>query len=94
MVMQTATASAVKTVRIIPAKPEFTHQSNITQALRVAAYCRVSTDKDEQEKSYQAQKSYYTDLIMQNPEWQMAGIYADATDILGLKQNPTKRASL
>lgn len=77
MVMQTATASAVKTVRIIPAKPEFTHQSNITQALRVAAYCRVSTDKDEQEKSYQAQKSYYTDLIMQNPEWQMAGIYAD-----------------
>mgnify|MGYP002407367497 CR=1 FL=1 len=75
--MQTATASAVKTVRIIPAKSEFTHQSNITQALRVAAYCRVSTDKDEQEKSYQAQKSYYTDLIMQNPEWQMAGIYAD-----------------
>lgn len=75
--MQTAAIPATKTVRIIPAKTEFTGKSTITKTLRVAAYCRVSTDKDEQEKSYEAQKSHYTDVIMQNPEWQFAGIYAD-----------------
>lgn len=66
----------VKTVRIIPVKPEFT-QAKLKKTLRVAAYCRVSTDKEEQEKSYEAQKDFYTDKIMNNPEWQMAGIYAD-----------------
>lgn len=75
--MQTATMPTVKNVRMIPAKPEFTEQATIAKTLRVAAYCRVSTDKDEQEKSYEAQKSYYTDLIMHNPDWQFAGIYAD-----------------
>ena len=75
--MQTATIPTVKTVRIIPAKPEFTEQATITKTLRVAAYCRVSTDKDEQEKSYETQKNHYTDVIMRNPEWQFAGIYAD-----------------
>ena len=66
-----------KTVRVIPAKSEFTKQSVYKKSINVAAYCRVSTDKDEQEKSYEAQKSTYTDKIMQNPEWQLAGIYAD-----------------
>ncbi len=75
--MQTTTVPVAKTVRVIPAKPELAGKSTIKQALRVAAYCRVSTDKDEQEKSYETQKSYYTDLIMRNPEWQLAGIYAD-----------------
>lgn len=75
--MQTTAIQPAKTVRVIPAKLEFTEKSAITKTLRVAAYCRVSTDKDEQEKSYEAQKSYYTDLIMQNPEWQLAGVYAD-----------------
>lgn len=45
--------------------------------LRVAAYCRVSTDDEEQLTSYEAQKTYYTDLIMKNPKWTMAGIFAD-----------------
>ena len=45
--------------------------------LRVAAYCRVSTDSDEQEMSFDAQVGYYTDKIMRNPEWSLAGIYAD-----------------
>ena len=43
----------------------------------MAAYCRVSTDSDEQELSFEAQRSYYTDKIMQNPEWTIAGIFAD-----------------
>ena len=45
--------------------------------MRVAAYCRVSTDSDEQEMSFEAQREYYTDKIMRNPEWCLAGIFAD-----------------
>lgn len=56
---------------------------------RVAAYARVSTEKDEQQNSYEAQIEYYTRYIKGNPEWIFAGIYSDATVIIGLKQNPT-----
>lgn len=45
--------------------------------LRVAAYCRVSTDTEEQATSYEAQVEHYTDYINKNPEWDLAGIYAD-----------------
>ncbi|MDL2310397.1 recombinase family protein [Peptostreptococcaceae bacterium OttesenSCG-928-C18] len=45
--------------------------------LRVAAYCRVSTDDEEQLTSYEAQVSHYSSYIQQNPEWEFAGIYAD-----------------
>lgn len=45
--------------------------------LRVAAYCRVSTDSDEQATSYEAQVEHYTDFIKKNPEWEFAGIFAD-----------------
>lgn len=44
---------------------------------RVAAYCRVSTDNEEQLQSYRSQVRYYTDLINENSDWTMAGIYAD-----------------
>ena len=47
------------------------------QKLRVAAYCRVSTDSDEQGTSYEAQCQYYTDYIHRNEEWELVGIYAD-----------------
>ena len=46
--------------------------------LRVAAYARVSTDSEEQLESYQSQVKYYTEMISSNPEWQFAGVYADA----------------
>lgn len=42
--------------------------------LRVAAYCRVSTDSDEQATSYEAQVEHYTEYIKKNPEWEFAGI--------------------
>lgn len=45
--------------------------------LRVAAYCRVSTDGEEQISSYNSQLSYYREYISKNPDWVMAGIYAD-----------------
>lgn len=62
--------------------------------LRVAAYARVSSDSEDQLNSLSVQVDYYTHLIQENPSWDFAGIYADAPDIIGLKQNPTKRASL
>ena len=61
----------------IPAKPRTTEQQSIQRQLRVAAYCRVSTDDEEQLTSYEAQKNYYTDKIMTNQDWTMAGIFAD-----------------
>ena len=61
----------------IPAKPEATSGPSIRRQLRVAAYCRVSTDDEEQLTSYEAQQNYYTDKIMTNQDWTMAGIFAD-----------------
>ena len=45
--------------------------------LRVAPYCRVSTDSEEQLESYKSQLEYYTKLIDDNPNWVLADIYAD-----------------
>ena len=64
-------------VIIIPPKPEFQQMTTVTKQLRVAAYCRVSTKEEEQASSYEAQCEYYTDKIMSNKEWTMAGIFAD-----------------
>ena len=61
----------------IPAKPEATKAHTVQRQLRVAAYCRVSTDEEEQLTSYAAQQTYYTDKIMANKNWTMAGIFAD-----------------
>ena len=56
-----------------PQKPGPSEQKK----LRVCAYCRVSTDSEEQETSYTAQITHYTNYINANPEWVFAGIYAD-----------------
>lgn len=45
--------------------------------LRVAAYARVSCDKDAMLHSLDAQIHYYRNLICDNPDWEFAGIYAD-----------------
>ena len=68
-----------KTVTIIPAKKRRgnTAAKNEVKKLRVAAYCRVSTDTDEQATSYEAQVAHYTDYIQNNSTWLFAGIYAD-----------------
>ena len=68
-------SNTTPTVIFIPPTPEAVKASK--RQLRVAAYCRVSTDDEEQLTSYEAQKNYYTDKIMTNKEWIMAGIFAD-----------------
>lgn len=50
-------------VKIIPAKTQTAENRNRYRQLRVAAYCRVSTEQEEQQNSYQVQIAYYTDLI-------------------------------
>ena len=67
----------VPRVVVIPAKPELVQRQTVRRQLRVAAYCRVSTDDEEQLTSYEAQQNYYTDKIMTNQEWTIAGIFAD-----------------
>lgn len=63
-------------VIVIPARSEV--KNNMSQRqLNVAAYCRVSTDEDEQETSFEAQISYYTEKINGSAGWHMAGIFAD-----------------
>jgi DNA invertase Pin-like site-specific DNA recombinase len=65
-------------VTVIPAKPRQELQGlEATAKLRVCAYCRVSTENEEQLSSYEAQVSHYTDYIKRNPEWSFGGIFAD-----------------
>lgn len=45
--------------------------------LRVAAYCRVSTDMEEQASSYASQIRSYTEVISQHEGWELVDIYAD-----------------
>ena len=73
-----ATTTLDRRVRVIPAtKTQGAIHSTYDGKKRVAAYCRVSTDSEEQLNSYEAQKSYYTQKIEDSPDWEMAGIYAD-----------------
>ena len=69
--------AASKKVTIIPADPQYTQKDIRKQHLRVAPYCRVSTDKEEQLSSYEAQIEYYTARIAENPDWTMVRMYAD-----------------
>ena len=71
-------AQTVRKVMVIPPIAEMQGESRIDmRPKRVAAYCRVSTDREEQEHSFETQKAMYTEMIMMKPTWQMAGIYAD-----------------
>ncbi len=67
-----------KIISVIPAKSDFLPgQGQTHRKQRVAAYCRVSTDQEDQESSYEAQIAYYHGRITSNPEWEFAGIFAD-----------------
>ena len=71
------TAPTPKLVNMIPADPQITERDLRKKHLRVAPYCRVSTDKEEQLSSYEAQIEYYTEKIDANPDWTMVRLYAD-----------------
>ena len=82
----------MKNVMIIPAKKQvgnIARQQEEKPKLRVAAYCRVSTDTEEQATSYEAQIAHYTEYIQKNPEWEFADVYADD----GISGTNTKKRS-
>ena len=66
-----------RTVTRIAANPLKASKFETKEVLNVAAYCRVSTDDEDQINSYNTQKEYYTDYIKKNPKWRLVDIYAD-----------------
>ena len=72
-------------VIIIPPKPELQQTTAVTKQLRVAAYCRVSTDSDDQINSFTAQNSHFMEMITAHDRWVLVDIYADEAVIIGLK---------
>lgn len=68
-----------RNITVIPARRRVGNTAAAEQRpkLKVAAYCRVSTDSEEQASSYEVQVAHYTQFIQKNPEWELAGIYAD-----------------
>ena len=69
----------MKNMTVIPPKPQKGNAAakEKVKRLRVAAYCRVSTDNEEQASSYEAQIQHYEEFIKTNPEWEFVGVYAD-----------------
>ena len=66
-------------VTVIPARRRRVQAGAVQEKpkIKVAAYCRVSTDSDEQATSYEMQVEHYTEYITKNPEWELVDIYAD-----------------
>jgi site-specific DNA recombinase len=66
-------------ITVIPARHKIGTQKPEVKAqkTRVAAYCRVSTEFEEQESSYAVQVEHYTTYIKGNPEWELVEVYAD-----------------
>ena len=66
-------STVAKEVQVIKA----TKTGEKAEKIRVAAYCRVSTDKDDQLNSFFAQMRYYTDFVRSNDKMVLVDIYAD-----------------
>ena len=79
--------STAPNVTIIPAKVQTAENRDKYHQLRVAAYCRVSTEQEEQQNSFAVQVAYYTDLINKKKEWTLAGVFADE----GISGTQTKK---
>ncbi|EHJ7843724.1 recombinase family protein [[Clostridium] innocuum] len=62
-------------IQVIPAKAKDTAKKK--KNLRVAPYCRVSTDNDEQQRSYEIQVKAYTDQVNAHPGWELVKVFAD-----------------
>jgi len=68
-----------RNITVIPARgrQESSERQDSGKKIKVAAYCRVSTDQEDQLHSFDAQVDYYTRYIQDHAEYEMAGIYAD-----------------
>lgn len=68
------------TIKVIPPREKK------PDTLRVAAYCRVSSDSADQKHSYAAQIRAYTDKIGGHEGWELVDVYADGPVIITLNQ--------
>ena len=68
-----------KKVRVIPATIDRTTSAPISSGTKrkVAGYARVSTELEEQQSSYEAQVSYYTNYIQSRNDWEFVRVYTD-----------------
>ena len=64
-------------IRVILANLLLVDERKSKKTLRVAAYCRVSTDDEEQQSSFETQVKYYTEKINSHEGWQLVRIFAD-----------------
>lgn len=66
-------------VRVIKAEEARVNRKRgvTAEQLRVAPYCRVSTDSEEQQLSYKSQVLHYRNMVETNPAWELVDIYAD-----------------
>ena len=77
-----------KNITVIPAKKlQQTVISQTQKKVKVAAYCRVSTDQDEQLSSYENQVNYYREFILKHEDYELVDIYADE----GISATNTKK---
>lgn len=67
----------LRVTKIPPDAEDSASGSFYAQPIRVAAYCRVSTNSEEQLSSYQSQLEYYHAKIKTNPGWVLVAVYAD-----------------
>ncbi len=54
--------------------------------MKVASYCRVSTDRDDQANSFESQQRYFKEYIDRQPDWELYQVYADGPVIITLNQ--------
>lgn len=69
-------------MKVMERLPEMPKEDSV---LRVAAYCRVSTDLEKQDSSLDFQKNHYMSMIEDNPCWISAGIFAEKASGLNIK---------
>ena len=69
--------SVLPEVTIIQESAKIESEEHKPKKLRVCAYARVSTEKEEQEYSFENQRDYYMDYISKRSDWEFVGIYSD-----------------
>lgn len=77
-----------KTIKLSSAQPNLPIE---LQHLRVAAYCRVSTEQEGQSSSVDLQEQHYAWLVSENPNWENAGIFLERATGLNLQERPEFR---
>lgn len=76
-------------ITVIP--PTQDHRPMELRCLRVATYCRVSTDLEQQTSSIELQEQHFSQLISENPNWENAGIFSERATGLNVKGRPEFR---